>query len=52
LVAKGEADLADPALYTRDPDRFARLTATLDALRAEKEAAELRWLDLAERVEG
>jgi ATP-binding cassette subfamily F protein uup len=51
-IAQGEADLADPALYTRDPDRFARLTAALDALRAEKEAGEIRWLELAELVEG
>jgi len=51
-IAKGEADLADPALYARDPDRFARLTASLDALRADKDAAEMRWLELAEQVEG
>jgi len=50
-IAKGEADLADPALYARDPDRFARLTASLDALRADKDAAEMRWLELAEQVE-
>ena len=51
-IARGEADLADPALYARDPDRFARLTAALDALRADKDAAEMRWLELAELVEG
>jgi ATP-binding cassette subfamily F protein uup len=51
-IARGEADLADPALYGRDPDRFARLTAALDTLRAEKDAAEMRWLALAELVEG
>jgi ATP-binding cassette subfamily F protein uup len=51
-IAKGEADLADPALYARDPDRFARLTAALDQLRADKDAAEMRWLELAELVEG
>jgi ATP-binding cassette subfamily F protein uup len=51
-IARGEADLADPALYARDPAAFARLTAALDALRAEKDAAELRWLELAERVDG
>lgn len=50
-IAKGEADLADPALYTRDPARFARLTAALDALRTEKDEAEMRWLELAEQVE-
>ncbi len=51
-IAKGEHALSDPALYTRDPNEFARLTALLDKLRAEKEAAEERWLELAERVEG
>jgi ATP-binding cassette subfamily F protein uup len=50
-VAKGEAQLADPGLYARDPAQFARLTAALDALRAEKDAAELRWLALAEQIE-
>ena len=52
LIARGETDLADPALYTRDPERFAKLTETLDTLRAEKESAEMRWLELAELVEG
>jgi ABC transport system ATP-binding/permease protein len=51
-VAKGEHALSDPDLYSRDPDQFARFTARLDALRAEKEAAEERWLALAELVEG
>ena len=47
-----EGMLADPALYARDPKRFATLTAALDKARAEKDAAEERWLDLAEQVEG
>src|SRR6185503_17875362 len=51
-IAKGEQALSDPDLYGRDPDRFARFTALLDQLRAEKHAAEERWLALAERVEG
>lgn len=46
-----EAALADPALYTRDPDRFGRLTAELGTLKAELEAAEERWLEVAERAE-
>jgi ABC transport system ATP-binding/permease protein len=50
-IAKGEHALADPDLYGRDPDAFARMTAQLDKLRAEKEAAEDRWLALAETVE-
>jgi ABC transport system ATP-binding/permease protein len=50
-IARDEAALADPDLYTRDPKRFAALTAAIDAARAEKDAAELRWLELAEMVE-
>ena len=51
-IARDEAALADPDLYARDPAAFARLTGAIDAARAEKEAAELRWLELAEQVEG
>ena len=51
-IARDEAALADPALYTRDPDRFAALTAAIAAARAEKDAAEERWLELAELAEG
>ncbi|AJP73793.1 ABC-F family ATP-binding cassette domain-containing protein [Sphingomonas hengshuiensis] len=50
-IVRDEAALADPALYTRDPKRFAALTDGIEALRAEKDAAELRWLELAEQVE-
>ncbi|MEJ6008622.1 ABC-F family ATP-binding cassette domain-containing protein [Novosphingobium aquae] len=51
-IARDEALLADPALYTRDPARFAALTKAIDTARAEKDAAEERWLELAELVEG
>ncbi len=51
-IARDEAELADPALYTRDPARFAALTKAIDQARADKDAAELRWLELAELVEG
>ena len=50
-IAAAEAEMADPALYTRNPVRFSELTAKCDALRAEKEAAEERWLELAMLVE-
>ena len=50
-IARDEAALNAPDLYTRDPARFARLTAAIDAARAKKEAAELRWLELAEMAE-
>jgi ATP-binding cassette subfamily F protein uup len=51
-MVKLESAMADPDLYTRDPKRFAQCTAALDKARAEKEAAEERWLELAEMVEG
>ncbi|MBY0392988.1 MAG: ABC transporter ATP-binding protein, partial [Novosphingobium sp.] len=43
---------AHPDLYTTNPTRFAALTASIDKARAEKDAAEERWLELAEMVEG
>jgi ATP-binding cassette subfamily F protein uup len=52
MIARGEAALGDPALYTSDPAKFARLTAALDQVRQEKAEAEERWLELAQLVEG
>jgi ATP-binding cassette subfamily F protein uup len=51
-IARDEAALADPTLYTRDPKRFAALTDAVGKARVEKEAAEERWLELAELAEG
>lgn len=51
-IARDEAALSDPALYSRDPAKFAALTKAIEAARAEKDAAEERWLQLAEQVEG
>jgi ATP-binding cassette subfamily F protein uup len=51
-IKADEAALADPDLYTRDPKKFAALMASIDKKRAEKEAAELRWLEVAEMAEG
>ena len=51
-IARDEAALSDPALYTRDPAKFAALTKAIEEARAEKDAAEERWLELAEVVEG
>ena len=51
-IARDEAALADPDLYRRDPGGFDRLTAAIAAVRAEKDAAEERWLELAEVVGG
>ncbi|MHA3841791.1 ABC-F family ATP-binding cassette domain-containing protein [Sphingomonas aestuarii] len=51
-IARDEAALADPDLYTRDPGRFQTLTREIEKAREEKDAAEMRWLELAEQVEG
>ena len=51
-IERDEHALHDPDLYTRDPQKFAALTTALDKARAEKEAAEERWLELAELIEG
>jgi ATP-binding cassette subfamily F protein uup len=50
-IARDEAALHDPDLYARDPKRFAALTAAIDEARAERDSAEERWLELAERLE-
>lgn len=50
-IAAAETEISDPSLYTRKPERFAELTARCETLRAEKDAAEERWLELAMLVE-
>lgn len=50
-IAKAEAEMSDAGLYSRNPARFAELTSTIEKLRDEKDAAEERWLMLAEMVE-
>jgi ATP-binding cassette subfamily F protein uup len=50
-IARDEAALSDPDLYVRDPKRFAALTAAIEKARAERDAAEERWLELAEKAE-
>jgi hypothetical protein len=52
IEARDEAALADPDLYTKNPARFAALTSSLEKARAEKDAAEERWLELADMVVG
>jgi ATP-binding cassette subfamily F protein uup len=51
LVAADEQVLSDPDLYTRDPKRFAELTERIARHRADIEAAEVRWLEVAEMAE-
>ena len=50
-IARGEEILSDPELYTRDPQKFADINRGIENARAEKDAAEERWLELAEMVE-
>ena len=50
-IAALEEALHDPTLYARNADRFAELTRRLEALREEKDAAEHRWLEVAELAE-
>ena len=51
-IARGEEILSDPELYSKDPQRFATISKGVENARSEKDAAEERWLMLAERVEG
>ncbi len=51
-IARDEALLGDPGLYAKNPARFAALTAAIEKARVEKDAAEQRWLELAEMAEG
>ncbi len=51
-IARDEQTLADPNLFTRDPKSFDALMKAIATARATKEAAEARWLTLAEMAEG
>jgi len=50
-IAALETDLADPALYGKDPQRFDRLSKELSTTRRTLEAAEEEWLELEGRRE-
>jgi ATP-binding cassette subfamily F protein uup len=50
-IVRDEEALHDPSLYARDPAKFAALTQAIEDARAEKDAAEMRWLELAEQIE-
>ena len=45
-IATLEKTLADPGLYSRDPEAFAKATADLDAAQNRLAAAEEEWLEL------
>ncbi len=51
LVTSDEQALSDPDLYTRYPLRFEELTARIARHRADIDAAEARWLEVAEMAE-
>jgi ATP-binding cassette subfamily F protein uup len=50
-IARDEAALADPDLYAKDAGGFDRLMKAIEVSRAAKDAAEQRWLELAEMAE-
>lgn len=50
-IERDENELADPALYSKNFSRFEALTKAIEKARTEKEAAEERWLELAEMAE-
>ena len=50
-IATAEEALHDPDLYARDPSQFSSLTQKIEQLRADKDAAEMRWLEVAELAE-
>ncbi|GAA4035835.1 ABC-F family ATP-binding cassette domain-containing protein [Parerythrobacter jejuensis] len=51
-IERGEQILSDPDLYSSDPQKFSNISKGVENARAEKDAAEERWLELAELVEG
>ena len=50
-IACDEEALSDADLYSRDPNRFAELTERIARHRADIEAMEVRWLEVAEMAE-
>ncbi|HMG46841.1 MAG TPA: ATP-binding cassette domain-containing protein [Allosphingosinicella sp.] len=50
-IARDEAMLSDHDLYLRDPRLFEALTDAVAAAKEERDAAEHRWLELAEAAE-
>ncbi|NVJ96601.1 MAG: ATP-binding cassette domain-containing protein [Alphaproteobacteria bacterium] len=46
-----EAELGDPELYAKDPNRFSALSKELEAKRDELDEKEMRWLELEELKE-
>ena len=49
VIAKHDATLADPGLYSRDPKAFDAAMKAADKARADLENAEMEWLELEEK---
>ncbi len=47
-ISDMEAELSDPALYSKNPSRFEALSKELEAKRDELDEKEMRWLELEE----
>ncbi|MTI43177.1 ATP-binding cassette subfamily F protein uup [Roseibium hamelinense] len=45
-LEKLNAEMADPELYSKNPDKFSKLTARITELTNEKDSAEEQWLEL------
>jgi len=50
-IAKLEELMADPELYTREPVKFQKATEALTQRQEKLSAAEMEWLELAEKAE-
>ncbi|MGN6123988.1 MAG: ABC-F family ATP-binding cassette domain-containing protein [Sphingomonas oligoaromativorans] len=50
-IARDEAALADPDLFAKNPTRFDTLMKAIETAREKKDAAEMRWLELAEMAD-
>lgn len=51
-IAQMEAELSDPALYAKNPDKFNGLTKKIELAQEELDTKELRWLELEEMKDG
>jgi len=50
-LAQMEAELSDPNLYMKSPEKFEKLSKEIEATREELDEKELRWLELEELAE-
>ncbi|MEP4271635.1 MAG: ATP-binding cassette domain-containing protein [Roseibium sp.] len=51
-LEKLQADMNDPTLFSKNPDKFAKLSSQITDLAREKDAAEEQWLELEMLNEG